>query len=86
MSDIKIEMVNCKTSHFYNVIFEDAPDVEERVIAYLTARRSTHSYVETEESPIDPQYEKLLDFLYPSCVHGLSAWLCEGPNHYPMDM
>jgi hypothetical protein len=21
----------------------------------------------------------------PSCEHGLSAWLCEGPQHYPMD-
>ena len=20
------------------------------------------------------------------CEHGLSAWLCEGPQHYPMDM
>lgn len=19
------------------------------------------------------------------CEHGLSAWLCEGPNHYPSD-
>ncbi|QIN94171.1 hypothetical protein PP459_gp062 [Streptomyces phage Wakanda] len=23
--------------------------------------------------------------LYPSCEHGLSASLCAGPNHYPMD-
>lgn len=20
------------------------------------------------------------------CEHGMSAWLCEGPQHYPMDM
>lgn len=20
------------------------------------------------------------------CEHGLSLWLCAGPNHYPMDM
>lgn len=21
----------------------------------------------------------------PDCEHGLSAWLCVGPSHYPMD-
>jgi hypothetical protein len=23
--------------------------------------------------------------LYPSCVHGMSLWLCAGPDHYPND-
>jgi hypothetical protein len=21
----------------------------------------------------------------PTCEHGLSAWLCEGPSHYPLE-
>jgi len=25
-------------------------------------------------------------WLYETCEHGLSSWLCEGPQHYPMDI
>lgn len=29
--------------------------------------------------------EDLLEYFSPTCEHGLSALLCAGPGHYPMD-
>lgn len=26
------------------------------------------------------------EYEHETCEHGLSAWLCEGPMHYPDDM
>jgi hypothetical protein len=51
-----------------------------------------HAYLECEEDPIcrfGPLSQgeiALIDFLYPKCEHQLSADLCCGPQHYPMDM
>jgi len=25
-------------------------------------------------------------WMFDLCPHGMSAWLCEGPQHYPLDM
>jgi len=33
-----------------------------------------------------PQVDALLNPTEEECEHGLSAWLCAGPSHYPMDM
>lgn len=29
--------------------------------------------------------EDLKEMDYEECEHGLAAWLCDGPNHYPME-
>jgi hypothetical protein len=40
-------------------------------------------YPKDRVGPLTEDEIALLDFLYPSCEHGLSADLCMGPNHYP---
>lgn len=38
-----------------------------------------------DEETTGPLGDKLMDFFYPTCEHGLSADLCAGPQHYPYD-
>jgi len=33
--------------------------------------------------PLTPSQLRLLDYLNPTCEHGMSAVLCMGPMHYP---
>lgn len=49
------------------------------------APETYHTYSETSEYPIPLSADRLLDLLYPTCEHGLSADLCEGPGHYAPD-
>lgn len=56
---------------------------EAQAIDFMSVRGSTHAVTELEEYPVPRSCEKLLDVLYPTCEHGLSADLCMGPNHYP---
>jgi hypothetical protein len=70
----------------YPVVFEgDGPDVEARALQFVKARSSTHAIYEIEATPIPEQYGQLLDWLYPTCEHGLSASNCYGPQHYYFD-
>lgn len=35
---------------------------------------------------ISPNFNEFVpEYNEETCEHGLSAWLCEGPNHYPME-
>jgi hypothetical protein len=82
---ITIESHNCAARHGYLVTFE-GDNLEARVLAFMDGRSSTHAFCEVEESPFDGKlYPLLAERLYPTCPHGLSASLCEGPNHYPRD-
>jgi hypothetical protein len=49
------------------------------------AAETFHTWSETSEYPIPLSAGRLLERLYPTCEHGLSADLCAGPGHYPMD-
>lgn len=84
--DIVLDVHNCANRHGYRVTFEEGPGVEERALAWINERGMTHAIFEVEESPIPTCYGKLLDLLYPTCSHGMSLWLCEGPNHYAPDL
>lgn len=44
-----------------------------------------HAYHELEGDPIPEGWDRLYALLYPTCEHGLSADLCAGYGHYPMD-
>lgn len=44
-----------------------------------------HAFYEPQDSDIPESWATLLDILYPTCEHGLSASLCMGSNHYERD-
>ena len=81
MNDLKISAHICAQGRSYEVTFTD----EDQAIAWMRERSSTHAFHEIEEKPLPDTAAKLLDFLYPTCDHGLSASLCAGPGHYPPD-
>lgn len=83
--EIRLHCRACQIGGGYVVVF-DGPDPEPVALAYLEARRSTHSVAELDDAPIDDRYEKLLALLYPTCEHGLSESLCAGLGHYPGPM
>jgi hypothetical protein len=51
-------------------------------LAWFAANASTHSIAEHDEHPVPDGCAELLALLYPTCEHGLSASLCNGPGHY----
>lgn len=59
---------------------------DEDAAAFIAARGATHAFtiLNDEDDDLDA-FPATLDVLFPSCEHGLSAWLCAGPGHYPMD-
>ena len=82
----------CDQRRGYRVTFE-GPDAEDRAIAFLKDRSSTgryavghqfgnHNWWEDDDDPIDEQYTRLIDFLYPLCEHQMSADNCHGPDHF----
>ena len=81
---ITLHLHICNERRGYNVIWE-GPNAEADALKYITDRGRTHAVWERESDPVGLEYGKLLDYLYPTCEHGLSEWLCEGPNHYPSD-
>lgn len=63
------------------VIF-DGPNADSMAADYIS--RKGHLVIEAED--YNPEsFPKVEEALYPSCEHGLSASLCAGPGHYPMD-
>lgn len=55
-----------------------------RVTAWEIGDYRVIDFVEDEGT--DPIGAELLEFLSPTCEHGLSLMLCAGPGHYPADM
>ena len=58
---------------------------EQQALDFVDLNWNTHDFQETELWPIPNEATRLLNRLYPTCEHGLSADLCEGPEHYPVD-
>lgn len=82
---IALEIHICDQRRSYLAHFE-GPDAETMALQFIEPRGMTHAIYELESEPFDYyRYPKLYDFLYPTCEHGLSANLCAGPSHYPLD-
>lgn len=65
------------------VVTFEGPDAEAWALAYIEARWTTHVVYELPDAPFSmAAYPLLADKLYPMCEHGMSADLCEGPDHY----
>lgn len=58
---------------------------EAQALIWASAHMKTHAIHELEERPIPSRYDALLDWLYPTCEHGLSADNCYGFDHYAQD-
>jgi hypothetical protein len=77
---ITLEVHNCKARRSILVGFAS----EEQALEFCQARRSTHAVYEVETLPVDDKFSALIDYLYPTCPHGMSESLCADPiNHYP---
>lgn len=81
-SAITLQVDNCRARTSYLAHFA----TEEQALAFIDERSSTHAFTEVEAFPLDyDAAPRLYDALYPTCEHGLSADLCAGYGHYPMD-
>lgn len=95
-TQIRVEIHICDERRSYFVTFE-GPDADDRAVAFMEDRMPGGAYATgtygnhaffIDEVP-DPDglvygnFPKVIDFLYPTCEHGLSASLCMGPQHYP---
>jgi hypothetical protein len=60
------------------------PDADKIAADYLS--RKPHLVVHLDTDVVLENFPLVDEILYPSCEHGLSAWLCTGPSHYPIDM
>jgi hypothetical protein len=80
--EIALFVVNTTTQMGYTARFPS----EDAALTWIEERKSTHVFTELHDEPVPDDAERLLDYLNPSCEHGLSASLCAGPGHYPPDL
>lgn len=80
---ITLQIHICDQRRSYKVTFT-GPNAEDQALTFVTARSSTHAMDELEDTPVPDQYTRLLDWLYPTCEHGMKG-ACYGPQHYYMD-
>jgi hypothetical protein len=58
---------------------------EDQALAFAQARSDTHAIHELEDQAVPLHWTRLLEWLYPTCEHGLSQSNCYGPQHYYFD-
>jgi hypothetical protein len=68
--------------HYFTVRFV-GDNVDARAAEYI--KRKGKLVFDIADDQLDG-HPLTQEALYPSCEHGLSAWLCAGPGHYPTDM
>ncbi len=74
----------CQARRAYRATFSTA----QQAISFLEARKSTHNFEEIRGlhgeglGSIPAEWTDLLEYVYPTCEHGMSADLCYGPGHY----
>lgn len=75
---IKLEVHICDQRRSYIAEFA----TEDQALEFVNRKMRTHAFYEMEEFEIPADCERLIEFLYPTCIHGMSESLCEGPMHY----
>lgn len=80
---IKLLANVCAAHQTYVVTFE-GPLAEAMAIDFFTRKAATHAFSELEgaDQINEHRYPQLLEVMYPTCLHGLSLSLCNGPEHY----
>lgn len=85
LDSITLRVDICDQRRGYLVIFE-GPKAEDMALAFIASRDNNHVFSEVRDQPLFPALcPRLADVLYPTCPHGLSLDLCEGPQHYGYD-
>jgi hypothetical protein len=73
----------CATQVSYTVTFTGA-GADAAAADYIRSRGATHAFALADEDETDYMTAPLtFAVIFPRCEHGLSEWLCAGPNHYP---
>ena len=86
MGHISLEMTSCFTGNTYIVKFL-GEDAEDKALEFFDKKKVDHAISEAEGDFIDQGYGRIIEKLYPTCIHGMSEWLCEDPvTHYPRYM
>jgi hypothetical protein len=75
---IRLEVHICEQRRSYVAEFA----TEDQALEFIARKMRTHAFYELEDSEIKAEHKRLIDFLFPTCVHGMSESLCEGPMHY----
>jgi hypothetical protein len=75
---IKLEVHICEQRRSYYAEFT----TEDQALEFIARKSRTHAFYETENSEIKAEHKRLIELLYPTCIHGLSEWLCTGPMHF----
>lgn len=81
---ITLEVHICDQRRSYKVTFT-GPNAEDQALTFVNTRSANHAFHELESALVPNQYTRLLDWLYPTCDHGLSASNCYGPQHFYYD-
>lgn len=71
--------------HSFKVRFF-GPQAEDNALAYVERKDNGDYYFsDPEDEPVDAEFTRLIERLWPKCEHGMSANSCFGPQHYWMD-
>lgn len=84
--DVVLSVALCSARRSVRIVFT-GPEASANAIAYIERTDWSDRAMDVESAPTT-EVEDWADAkwgLTASCVHGLSAWLCEGPGHYPAD-
>lgn len=68
----------CAERRGYRATFSN----QAQAITFLEARKSTHNWDEIDGGSVPAEWADLLDYLYPTCEHGMSQNSCYGPDHF----
>jgi hypothetical protein len=80
MAKIKLDVHVCAMRNTYTATFA----TERQAIEFIGRKSATCAFWTRDDSPMDG-YPELMEVLFPTCEHGLSASLCMGPAHYATD-
>jgi hypothetical protein len=78
VSEITLEVHICDQRRSYLAHFA----TEDQALAFVAGRSHDHAFYEAEGAALPSSADRLLEWLYPTCEHGLSQSLCVGPEHY----
>jgi hypothetical protein len=79
---IALEVHICDQRRSYTARFA----TEAQAMTFISDRPKNHVFSEVADEMFEPAtFPNLYAMLYPTCEHGLSADLCEGPQHYGYD-
>lgn len=75
---ITLGFYNHETGANFTAVFE-GPQAEQRAVAFMLDRRTTHTCHELPEAPLDGSFSQVSDLLYPMCHHMMDAQQCMDP-------